>query len=116
MDATGAGGALAIVTPAEPETPSTVALIVAVPWLTPVTSPDDDTVATVGLLLDHCATRPASVPPAASVPLIVSCVVRPTMSCKVDGCTTTDVTGTVVTVNALDPVTPSVDALMVAVP
>lgn len=55
--ATGSGET---VTSAVPVTPSLVAVIVAVPALMPVTSPDDDTVATWLLLLEKATGLPGS--------------------------------------------------------
>ena len=85
IDATGAGGGGSTSTEDVAETPSTVALIEAVPARTAVTIPEVDTVAMVGLALDHCVTRCVREPPEASAPLDVSCAVLPTMSLTDDG-------------------------------
>jgi hypothetical protein len=59
-DATGAG---VTVTVEEPDCPSLVAVIVAVPAATPVTTPAGDTVATALLLVLHAMARPVSTAP-----------------------------------------------------
>jgi hypothetical protein len=72
----GAGGAVTV-TLAVPVLPSLVAVIVAVPAETPVTTPVDDTVA-LELLDVHVTTRPVSKLPPASRVVAVSVVVPPT--------------------------------------
>jgi hypothetical protein len=62
-DATGAGVTVSV---AEPETPSLVAVIPALPALTPVIVPVAETVATLPLLLAKLTIRPVSVLPFAS--------------------------------------------------
>lgn len=116
MVATGAGGGGETATAAEPETPSTVAVTVVLPWPTAVSNPDEDSVATAGFALVHCVTRCVSAAPVESFALAISWAVPPTDSCTLDGSTATEATGTVVTVNAVDADTPSVDAEMVVVP
>jgi hypothetical protein len=69
-DATGAGGLT--VTVAEPLTLPLVAVIVALPADTPVTSPLAFTVATVGDPLVHVTGRPVKVFPAESFSVAVS--------------------------------------------
>jgi hypothetical protein len=56
--AIGPGAAGVTDTLADPATPSIVAVIVAVPLATPVTRPDDETVATPGVPLVHETVRP----------------------------------------------------------
>ena len=58
-----------------PLCPSLVAVIVAEPAVTPVTSPLPVTVATDALLLLHVTTRPDNVLPLASLAVAVSCTV-----------------------------------------
>jgi len=112
-DATGAGAVTVIA--AVPLCPSLVAVIVAVPAVTPVTSPVPDTVATPGALLAHVTVRPVSTFAAASFVVAVNCTVCPTTTAAGVGVTVTDATG-VVTVIAAVPVFPSLVAVIVAVP
>lgn len=90
------------VTVAVPVFPSMVALIVTVPAETPVTTPDEFTVARLVLLLDHVATRRYRGCPAASSGVAVSVVVLPTITLAVEGDTVTLATGTIFTVNVAD--------------
>src|SRR5436853_637675 len=90
-----------------PFLPSLVAVIVAEPAATPVTSPLPLTVATPVLLLDQVTTRPDNGVPFASFGVAVSCSVRPTV---------TVATVTSVTVTHAVPLCPSLVAVMVAVP
>src|SRR2546421_445954 len=80
------------VTGALPLLPSLVAVIVAEPWVTPVTSPLFETVATPGLLLSHVTSRPVSRLPAASFSVTVSCIVSPTARSPAAGDTSTEAT------------------------
>src|SRR5438093_1020980 len=75
---TDATGTLATLIAADALFPSLVAVIVADPAATPVTSPLADTVAIAGLELVQVTARPASTFPAASFGVAVSCVVAPT--------------------------------------
>ena len=77
-----------------PPFPSLVAVIVAVPGAIAVTSPVDDTLATLGALVDHDTARPASGCLPASLGSAFSCVVWPTTRSLVFGVTATDATGT----------------------
>jgi hypothetical protein len=77
IDATGAGGGALTPIEAFAETPSTVPVIVVDPALTPVTMPDDETVATIGLALRQETTRSVTTLPCASTTLAVSCNVPP---------------------------------------
>jgi len=64
---TEATGTLDTVTAAVPLCPSLVAVIVAAPTATPVTSPEADTVAIAVFELAQAITRPLSTLPAASL-------------------------------------------------
>src|SRR2546426_1902240 len=87
------GGAGVTVTAAVPFLPSLVAVIVAAPAATPVTSPLPFTVATAGLSLAHVTVRPASGVPVASSRVAVSCTVDPAWTEGAAGATVTDATG-----------------------
>ena len=78
--ATVVGPAAVTVSDAAPDFPSLVAVILAVPGLTAVTSPVPFTVATGALLDVHVTTRPVSTVPLASVVVAVACVVARTGS------------------------------------
>src|SRR5438445_10631413 len=101
---------------AVPFFPSLVAVIVAAPAATPVTTPLPFTVATAVLPLAQVTTRPASGFPLASLGVAVSCTVWPTGTLAVAGLTATDATGTAVTVIPAVPLWPSLVAVMVAAP
>src|SRR5437867_7343377 len=73
-EATGTG---VTVMDAVPLWPSLVAVIVAAPATSPLTSPLPLTVATAALLLDHDTTRPDNRLPFASLGVAVSCTVAP---------------------------------------
>src|SRR5258707_15364196 len=66
------------VSPAVPLCPSLVAVIVAAPAATLVTSPLPFTVATAGAVLAHVTTRPESAFPVASFGVAVDCAGCPT--------------------------------------
>src|SRR3989449_1690072 len=110
------GGAGVTVTAAVPFLPSLVAVIVAAPAATPVTSPLPFTVATAVLSLAHVTVRPASGVPLASSGVAVSCTVNPACTEGAGGLTITDATGTKITVTAAVPLCPSLVAVMVAEP
>src|SRR5207249_1310225 len=95
--------------------PSEVAVIVADPATSPVTSPLPFTLATAAALLAHVTTRPDSAFPLASFGVAASCTVPPTATLADAGVTVTDAT-TAFTVTAADPVFPSLAAVTVAVP
>src|SRR5438034_9043995 len=95
---------------------SLVAVIVAVPGVTPDTSPLLLTVATVVLELDHVTVRPESGFPPASLGVPVSCTVWPACTEAEGGVTSTVATGTFVTVTDEEPRRPSRMAGIVAVP
>src|SRR5712692_4274995 len=93
---TGAGGTT--LTEAEPLWPSLVAVIIAAPTATPVTTPLPFTVATAVLLVAHVTTRPLNGLPVASFGVAVSCTVCPTGTLADAGLTATEATGTMATV------------------
>src|SRR5437588_2812954 len=116
VTSTVATGTFVTVTDEVPLLPSLVAVIVAVPGVTPDTSPLLLTVATAVLELDHVTVRPESGAPVASFGVAVSCTVWPGCTEAVAGVTSTDATGTGVTVIAEVPLFPSLVAVIVAVP
>src|SRR2546429_756036 len=99
-----------------PLLPSDVAVIVAEPAVTPLTSPVPFTVATAVLLLDQVTTRPDNGLPFASFGVAVSCTVCPTCTLAREGVTVTEATGATVTVTSDVPLCPSLVAVIVAVP
>src|SRR3954469_20465392 len=84
---------LVTVRPAVPCAPSLVAVIVAFPAATPLTSPLADTVAAAVLLDAHVTERPDRSAPLLSFGVAVSCCVAPTAMLAVAGVTVTDLTG-----------------------
>ncbi len=120
----GAGGASVIdaagtgvtVTDAVPATLSLVAVIVAVPAATAVTTPVVDTVATADAFDDHATTRPVSTLPLASFVTAVNVAVPPALTLVVGGETVTLATGTAVTVTVTVAVLPSQVPVMTEVP
>jgi hypothetical protein len=72
--ATGSGGTVTL-SGCDPDFPSLVATIAAVPPPTAVTSPDADTVATLVLELDHVMVASAIAPPLPSSAIATACVV-----------------------------------------
>src|SRR5437660_9005433 len=93
VTATGVPGALVTGVDEVALLPSLVAVIVAVPGVTPDTSPLLLTVATAVLELDHVTVRPESGAPGASFGVAVSCTVWPGCTGAVAGVTSTDATG-----------------------
>src|SRR5438552_860922 len=83
-----------------PLCPSLVAVIVAEPATTPLTSPLELTVATDLSLLDHAIVRPDSALPPPSFGVAVSCTELATASRPDAGLTGTEATGTCTTVMA----------------
>jgi hypothetical protein len=79
-------------TAAVPRTPSTVAVIVALPAAMPLTTPVPFTVATVAAEVVHCTVRPVSVTPVESRICTASGVVAPTRIVVVAGVTRTSAT------------------------
>src|SRR5439155_924875 len=116
LTVTDATGTIATVTLAVPLFPSLVAVIVADPAATPVTSPAADTVAIAVFELVHATPRPVSTFPAASFGVALSCVVAPTKTFAVAGLTVTEATGTLDTVTAAVPACPSLVAVIVTAP
>src|SRR5436309_4840745 len=104
------------VTSEVPVFPSQVAVMVAVPAATPLTSPLPFTVAAAVLSLDQVTTRPDSGVPPASFGVAVSWVVLPSATLAEAGVTVTEATGTLDTVIAEVPLFPSQVAVMVAAP
>ena len=104
------------VTAPVPLRPSLVAVMVAEPAATPITSPLPFTVATAVLLLPQVTTRPESGFPLASLGVAVNCRVKPAGTLPEAGATVTDATGTGVTVMAAVPLWPSLVAVIVAGP
>ena len=96
--------------------PSTVAVMVAVPAVTAVTSPEALTVATLGAALLHVTARPVSAFPALSLALADSCAVCPTYKLPTTGVIVTVATGTSATVTVAVVLLPSTVAVIVAVP
>src|SRR3989442_4986689 len=113
---TEATGATVTVTVAVPLFPSLVAVSVAVPGATALTSPVADTVATPAALVVHVTARPVNTLPAESLGVAVSCTVCPTVRLDEVGLTVTDATGTMVTVTVAVPLFPSLVAVSVAAP
>jgi len=82
---------------AVPLCPSLVAVMVADPAATPVTSPLPSTVATAVLLLDQLMIRPVNGAPAALSGAAVSWEVFPAVMLALGGVTVTDATGSALT-------------------
>src|SRR5580765_619550 len=99
-----------------PWMPSHVAVIVAVPGATAVTSPDPSTVATPAAPVDQVTTRPSSAPPAASLGVADSPSVCPSTTLAEAGVTSTEATGRAVTVSEEVPFTPSQVPVIVTAP
>src|SRR6266704_1218843 len=116
LSVTDATGTLDTVTTAVALCPSLVAVIVADPSATPVTTPLADTVATALLLVVQVTTRPLSVLPLASLRVAVSCTVPPTYRFGAAGLTVTAATGTRLTVTLVVPLCPSLVAVIVTAP
>src|SRR5437667_324809 len=116
LTVTDATGTVLTVIVAVPPCPSLVAVIVAEPAVTPVTSPLPLTVATAVLLLAQLTARPDNGLPFASLGVAASCTVWPTCTDADAGLTATDATGTLVTVSAAVPLFPSLVAVSVAAP
>jgi len=94
LTVTDATGTTATVIAALPLRPSLVAVIVALPAATPVTSPLAETVATPAALLDQLTARPVRGLLAESSVDALSCSVPPGASAPLAGLTTTEATGT----------------------
>ena len=115
LTATEATGTGFTVTAELPLFPSLVAVIVAEPTATPVTSPLVETVATAEALVVHVTVRPPSGLPLASSGVAVSCTVVPTCTLAGAGLTVTEATGTGTVIAEL-PVFPSLVAVIVTEP
>lgn len=96
--------------------PSMVATITASPAASPVTVPDEDTLASAGVLLDHVTGRPLSTWPLTFLAIAMSCVVWPIVTVAVDGVISTAATGSGATFTVAVPVAPSLVAVTVADP
>ena len=99
-----------------PLLPSLVAVMIAEPAVTPVTSPLPLTVATPVVPLTQLIVRPVSGVPFASCGVAVSCTVAPCGTLADAGLTLTDATGTVDTVMLEVPLWPSLVAVILAAP
>src|SRR2546426_881420 len=108
-------GAVTVIV-ALPLWPSLVAVMVAEPVATAVTTPLGLTVATAGASLAHVTERPVSVSPLAPLSVAVNCGVAPTGRLSLAGATVTEATGTGVTVIAAVPLWSSLVAVIVAEP
>ena len=100
---------------ADPLFPPLVAVIVALPAETAVTTPADETVATAELVVDQVIGAPGMTFPLASVAVAVSVVVPPTLRFTADGLTETFAT-LERTVTVAVPLLPSLVAVIVTVP
>src|SRR5712664_3124445 len=116
LTTTEATGTLDTVTAAVPLWPSLVAVIVATPTATLVTSPLAEIAATALLLVVHVTTRPMSGVPFASLGVAVSCTAPPMNTFGVAGLTTTDATGRLATLIAAAALIPSLVAVIVVDP
>ena len=96
--------------------PSLVAVIVAPPTETAVTSPTPPTVATAVLLEDQLTARPVTTTLFASLVSAESCCVAPAITVAVAGLTVTEPTGTGITVMVALPDFPSLVAMIVVEP
>jgi hypothetical protein len=101
---------------AVPLWPSAVAVMLALPVATAVTSPVVETVATAVFVLAQVIVRPMSTLPLASLRTADACVVWPTLRLLVPSDTLTVATGATVTVTCTDPVTPPLAAVIVVFP
>ena len=95
---TDATGTALTVTAEVPVWPSLVALTVAAPAVTPVTTPLPFTVATAASLVDQFTTRPDNAFPLASWGVAVSCTPAPISTLTTAGVTSTCATGSCATV------------------
>jgi hypothetical protein len=111
-----ATGMAATVIVDDPLFSSLVAVMVAVPGATPVTTPDDDTVAIVELLVVHATGRLVTTVPLRSFTVTLSGTVCVAMTLAVGGVTVTVPTGTGITVTVIVPLLPSLVAVMVDEP
>ena len=101
---------------ADPAWPPLEAVIVADPWVIPVTTPPGDTLTTDAFPVVHVTVRPANGLPLASSGVAMSGAVCPTVTVAVAGLTTTEATVAGTTVIVADPAWPPLEAVMVADP
>jgi hypothetical protein len=113
---TGGGGARVTVTLAPPLLPSLVAVIVAVPGRSAVTTPLEDTMAMSGADDDQLTLRPVSTVPLASSSTAVAVVVEPVCSAELARLTDTVFTGRSVTISDAVPLLPSLVPVIVTLP
>jgi hypothetical protein len=104
------------VTCANPLRPSLVAVMLAVPAPTAVTTPVLFTVATAALSDPQDTSRPVTITPFASLVVAVAWVVPPATTLEAASTTVTLATGGTVTVTVANPLCPSLPATMLAVP
>src|SRR2546425_874971 len=116
LTVTDATGTCTTVMAALPLCPSLVAVIVAAPATTPVTSPLPLTAATAPLPHAHVTPPPDSGLPLASCSVTDSCTVLPAATVAAAGLTETKATATGPTITAAAPVCPSLIAVIVAAP
>ncbi len=120
--AAGAGAGAGTLIAAEPLLPSLVAVIVALPGATAVTTPLGETVATCDALEDQVTVRPDSVLPDASRVVAERASVPPTAMVPLLGLTATEATGAGAggagawTVMEAEPLLPSLVAVIVVLP
>src|SRR5204863_4075838 len=116
VQSTDATGTLVTFIDEVPPSPSLAPALLAALPISPETRPLLLTVATAVLELDHVTVRPESGVPPASLGVAVSCTVWPACTEAEGGVTSTDATGTFVTVTDEVPLLPSLVAVIVAVP
>jgi hypothetical protein len=101
---------------ADPLAVPDVAVIVAEPAATALTSPLDDTVAIAASLLDQVIGAPEMTFPPASRAVALNVTVWPTVSVCDDGETVTEAAGAALTTTVANPSMPSTVAVMTALP
>ena len=101
---------------AVPDADPEVALIVVEPAATPLTTPLADTVAVPVLVLDQVMGAPAITLPPASLAVAPNVTVWPATTLAEDGLTVTVAAGGGLTATVADPATPSMVAVMTALP
>src|SRR5215467_11500353 len=111
-----ATGSVVTVTDVVPDLPSLVAVIVAVPPATPVTTPDDDTTATAVAPDAQVTTRFVTITPLTSRTVALNCTFAPTKIPGPCGCTVTEPTATCEIVSAALPFFPSLVAVIDVLP
>jgi hypothetical protein len=116
IEATVGGGGALTVTPTAPATPLADAVMVAVPCLTSVTSPEEETFAADASDDVHDTVGPTTVLPEASLSTAVSCEVVPAKPVIDPGDSTIDATGAASIVAPIVALTPLAVAVIVAAP